>query len=317
MRVLFILILIIGLFQTSFAQQSKMLSREQISDLYSKLYKSSDIDSISWNGNVKKCHSGSLSSDIYKKVADRVNFFRIACGLREISINPAFNKEAQDAAFLIKVNNVLTHNPATNLKCYSQSAANGCKKSCLSQTNFSYFPETSFITGFMQDLGDENYFVGHRKWILYTKLIGVGYGATDNTEALLTVDGVNYSDTLTAPEYIAYPWNGYVPVDLIFPKWSFSIPQNKVVDFSKATIKMFDSKGAEIKLVKLKEYKNYLDHSLVWTVKGMFSEEDIKYGKNNLEANGYLNKRIKVLIKNVKVDGKFKNYEYFVEPIKI
>ena len=84
--------------------------------------------------------------------------------------------------------------------------------------------------------------MGHRKWILYTKLIEFGYGATDKCEALLTSDGVSY-DSVYYPEFIAYPWNGYVPANLIFPKWSFSIPQDKIVDFSQTTISMCDGQG--------------------------------------------------------------------------
>lgn len=298
------------------AQQVNTLTKIELTALYNKLYKSSEIDSINWNGQKQKCLCGQISNDIYKKAEDRINFFRVASGLNKVKINPKFNLDAQNAALLVNANNELTHYAKMGMKCFSKSAENGCLKSCLGFTDFKNFPGTGFITGFIQDYGDDNYFVGHRKWILYTKLVEFGYGATNRSEAILTVDGVS-NNPPSVPDYIAYPWNGYVPVNLIFPKWSFSIPEGKTVDFSQTTIKMFDGNGNELKIEALKEYKNYLDHTIVWTAKGLFSDYDIKYGINKLEENGYLDKKIKIVIKNVKIDGSFKQYEYFVEPIKI
>ena len=299
-----------------YSQQSPKLSKEQIIELYKKLYLTSQIDSIVWKGNIKKCDCGTIDNSIYTKAENRINFFREVNGLNKVKINTKFNTDAQCAALLIKANNLLTHNPAKNLKCYSPSAYSGCSKSCLGFTDFKYYSATAFITGFVTDYGDENYAVGHRKWILYSRLREFGYGATNNTEALFVVDGIA-KDSVAPSEFIAYPWNGYVPVNLIFPKWSFSIPDSKTVDYSNATITMTDASGKKIEIQKLKEQKNMLDHTIVWTALGLFSKEDMDFMKNKLEEKGYLNKKIKVQVKNVKVDGKIKNYEYFVEPIKI
>jgi hypothetical protein len=285
-------------------QQMKVLSKDEVTALYKKLYESSKIESMPWKGNEEKCECGELEASIYKKVEDRINFFRIVSGLSEVKINPTFNFEAQSAAFLSKVNNRLTHNPGKEMTCYSESAQRGCSKSCLGLRYPSYFSETGMVTGFIKDLGSNNYYVGHRRWMLYTKLAEVGYGATDRSEALLT------------PEYVAYPWNGYVPVNLIFPRWSFSIPENKTVDFSAATITMADSQGVPIAIEK-EPFKSLLDPTLVWTVTGLFNNSDMTYGTNHLEEDGFLNQKIRVLIKNVKVDGVIKQYEYFVEPIKL
>ncbi|MBA4058029.1 MAG: hypothetical protein C0490_25150 [Marivirga sp.] len=284
--------------------------------MYIRFYQSSQIGSIKWNGKVGRCACGQLQDDVYKKAEDRVNFFRMATGLQPVKLNPEFNLEAQKAALLIKANHKLTHYPTKGMKCFDDLAYNGCKKSCLGFTDFKNFPNTSFITGFIQDYGSANFSVGHRKWILYSKLVEFGYGATDDSEALLTVDGVSH-DSIPLPEFIAYPWAGYVPIDLIFPAWSFSIPQARTVDFSQTRISMFDIDGNELKSVKLKERKNFLDHTIVWTAKGMFSDHEIQYGLTRLEEKGFLNKRIKVIIQNVRIDGLTRDFEYFVEPIKI
>ncbi len=316
--IVFLLIMIFSMLcaTPTYSQDAKVLSKGEVTALYRKLYESSKIDSIKWNGNVSRCACGQLPKDIYVKAENRVNFFRAVSGLRPVKINAKFNIDAQNAALLIKANNELTHNPTANMKCYNKSSANGCNKSCLGMIHFKYFGDESFITHFINDYGDNNYFVGHRKWILYTKLKEFGYGATNTTDAVLTADGY-IRDTVSAPEYMAYPWAGYVPVNLIFPKWSFSIPQDNAVDYQLATVSMFDNMGLQIQTEKLKEYKNFLDHTLVWTAKGLFTDQEIKNSKNKLEENGYLNKKIRVLIQNVKVNGEYKNFEYYVEPFKL
>lgn len=298
------------------AQQAKTLTKSEVTALYNDLYKSSQIDSIVWNGQVENCLSGQPQNDVYKKAENRMNFFRFTAGLSKVKLDPNFNLDAQNAALLVKVNNELTHYPTNEMKCFSESASNGCLNSCLTFTDFTNFRELSFLTAFIKDHGEENYFVGHRKWILYTKLLEFSYGATDNSEALLLVDRYS-SDSSATPEFVAYPWSGYVPVNLIFPKWSFSIPEDKIVDFSETTIAMFDSEGKEIKTEKLKEYKDFLDHTVVWTATGLFTDDDIEYGLNQLEENGYLDKKIRVMIRNVKIGGALKHFEYYVEPFKI
>ena len=46
---------------------------------------------------------------------------------------------------------------------FHKSAANGCLKSCLGFSDWTYFPKTAFVSGFIWDFGDANYFVGHQE----------------------------------------------------------------------------------------------------------------------------------------------------------
>lgn len=311
----FLILLILGIPSFSFSQKNSFIPKEKIIELYQNLYLSSEIDSIKWNGNIDQCICGSLRNEIYKKVEDRVNFFRRVNRLNMVKINTDFNKEAQEAALLILANNQLTHYPNHEMKCFSTLSKNGCFKSSLGFSDFKNYPHISFITGFINDYGAENYFVGHRKWILYSKLDSIGYGATHKSEALLTYDGVNFTPREN-PKFIAYPWNGFVPFNLIFPKWSFSIPEEHKVDYSKTEIQMIDEEGEVIEIKKLKEYKNHLDHTIVWIATGLFTPYEIEYSMNDIDKSWYLNKKIKVKILNVRVDDEIKNFEYFVVPIK-
>ena len=314
-RILILFSLLITI-QISFGQQFKPLSKQRIIQLYDSLYLSSEIDSINWNGSIKGCKSGTLSTEVLTKAQMRINFFRMVNRLDPVFNDKKLNTDAQNAALLIKANDHLTHNPSSSMKCYSQSAFDGCHKSNLGFSDWTFFPSTSFVTGFIQDYGESNFYVGHRRWLLYTKLERFGYGATNTSEAILVVDGV--SDNLISNlEFTAYPWPGFVPIELIFPKWSFSIPENNTVDFTKAIVSMKDTKGNPITIKKLKVQKDFLDPTLVWTATGLFTAENIEYSENQLAENGYLNNRIKVEIKGVVVNGKTKNYSYFVEPFAI
>ena len=309
-----LLLIFFCLTQLVLSQEKVPLSKERTVILYDSLYKSSEINKIQWNGNLKTCNPGTLPKDLYKKAENRINFFRLVNGLTTVRNNENLNENAQNSALLSKANNKLTHFPEQSMKCYSESANLGCQKSCLSLTNWDDFPKTYFITSFIDDYGKSNYFVGHRRWLLYTKLKEFGYGATNSSESLLTADGTD-DEIIQDVEFVAYPWSGFVPVDLIFPKWSFSIDENKKVNFKNVKIVITDSNGRNIEIKKLPQKYNFLDHTIVWTVTGLFSYKEIYYSQNNLVEKGYLNKKIKVQIKNVQVDGKRKDFEYFVEPI--
>lgn len=298
------------------AQAGFPFTKNEIIEIYNKLYKSSEITSFEWNAEANRCDCGKPAKEIYEKAENRINFFRIVSGLDLVKINPKSNLEAQSAAYLVKVNKMLTHYPSKSMNCYSESAANGCKKSCLGFSDFKNFMSSAFITGFIDDYGTDNYAVGHRRWLLYSKLTEFGYGATENSEAILVADGITNKKVET-PEYMSYPWNGYVPANLIFPKWSFSIPEDKNVDFSQTKISMFDGKGNPLNIQQLQLMENFLDHTIVWIATSLFTDDDIKYSQNKMEQNGFLNQKIRVHIRNVKINQEMKNFEYFVEPFKI
>ncbi|MCH2233381.1 MAG: CAP domain-containing protein [Crocinitomicaceae bacterium] len=304
---------IVGLFLfTSVSGQVK--TKEEVIELYKSLYASSELSKMPWVEGTG-CSPGSLPDHIYKKVENRINFFRVVNGLSEIKVDPTYNKEAQAAAYWCFANNTLSHAPGKSTKCFSEAAYTGCNTSCLGFSDYKWYPNTAFISGFMMDFGESNYYIGHRRCILSTTLETVSYGATATTESLIVMKGM-YKTVPDKPEYVAYPWHGYVPVDLIYPKWSFSIPRSNDVDFSKAKVKMTDGDGNDI-AVKMYDQYSYQDPTLVWQAKGMYDPKELEYAENKLEEKGYLNKKITVKITGVVVNGKTKNYEYFVEPLKI
>ena len=103
MKLNFIISIILAFcFQTVNGQTATPLSKERTIKLYDSLYVTSEIDTIVWNGNLSKCNPGSLSTEIYIKAENRINFFRLANGLNEIQNNTELNKDAQKCCFVSK-----------------------------------------------------------------------------------------------------------------------------------------------------------------------------------------------------------------------
>jgi uncharacterized protein YkwD len=286
------------------------LSKEETLRLYRELYLASAIDTIVWNGSVQECRPGTLQAAIYTKATDRINFFRLMNGLPKIRISAGNNKYPQAAALMMRANDQLNHNPPKTWKCYSAEGYKGASRSCLSTTNFHYFRATAFITSFIEDNGDENYFCGHRRWLLYSRAATMGYGATGATEAVyVDQQYLPPLDTAKAPAFIAYPWKGYVPYKLVFDKWSFALPEGHKVDFSNVQVTVTDETGAVLPL-KLYPEKKHLDPAITWKMLSLFTEQEERYGVNRLKEKGFVGKRLTVMIKGVVVDGRQQDYAY-------
>src|ERR1035437_5791777 len=103
------------------------LSGKQIEDSKSKIakdfkdnYLGSEVKDIGWSGNKLICSKGKLKDETFKKVLQRINYFRRMAGVYDsIEFDEGYNKIAQAAALIMYSNNHLTHTPSNNLKCYS------------------------------------------------------------------------------------------------------------------------------------------------------------------------------------------------------
>lgn len=111
------------------------------------------------------------------------------------------------------------------------------------------------------------------------------------------------------PAYIAWPPKGYIPRDVVYPRWSLSIPAPTSpfqVDFTNADVTMTDSKGEEVSLII--EYaspvgNSYGDNSIIWRPSGI-----------NLSSTA--DQKYTVKVSNVLVGGVAKNYQYDVTIFK-
>lgn len=270
----------------------------------------STLKDCKWKECVLTCSDGEISSVNLKQALARINFYRRLVGVDSVILDPRLNEQAQMAAFLCHANKKLEHHADRSWRCYSVAG-----DSALALSNLRFFDkedrlskrEVHPVTGFIEDRGKSNEHLGHRRWILSSRIKRLGYGATETTEAI----AVEMPDLTELPmniaPYVAYPPEGEVLRELVFPKWSLSIPLGNV-DFNQATIAMRTTDGATIRTSKFKPSLGYGDPTIGWEAPSMF--EDQNGGKRVKES--FVNKVILVEIQGVEVNGAMTSFNYEV-----
>jgi len=268
---------------------------------YKDEYLASAVDWPGWKGNVNKCKSGDIPNSVRKKALLRINYFRTICGLYPVEFKEEYNRYAQQAAFIIAVDKKMSHHPDKTWKCYTEEASVGCANSSLGLVNFGYTQKDVFISAFIKDFGLNNEGVPHRRSMLNSVSRFKGYGATWYSEAIYnTVETKKEITESELPKFVAYPVEGYNEIDLVYPRWSFGIPDTHEVDFSETNVILIDQEGKKMD-VDVLPYRNIYDPTIVWE----FSKE--------LKKHELLKKEITVEVKNVLVDGELRDYNYVVK----
>lgn len=245
---------------------------------YQQNYLGSIVDDPGWTGNTASCYAGNILESTNEKVLQRINYFRRLVGLNDNITLDNNNQIYMEAALICSANMSLSHYPPTNWLCWSQNAYNGCNSSNLGLGSHSSYS----ITGMIRDDGVNNYSVGHRRWILDSEKLKFSYGSTNNSMSLGCV-GNHFDGNTEFPQFIAYPPNGYIPQELVFNRWSFSIPNennpNFSADFSNAQINMSGPDGnVSINIVSRTD-NGYGDNTIVWEPENILtsSNEDVEY----------------------------------------
>jgi len=127
----------------------------------------------------------------------------------------------------------------------------------------------------MKDAGAANGPVGHRRWILYpqTQIMGTGDLPSPPgwaANALWVIDS-HYSDPRppTREEFVAWPPPGYVPYQVVYPRWSFSYAG---ANFSSATVTMTQG-GASVPVALDTLATGYGENTMVWIPLGLGSSQ--------------------------------------------
>lgn len=305
---LLLLIIISGLIISSTIVQEK-----SVTESYLENYSNSFLK------NVKKrcplsCKTSSLSETNLEAAEKRINYFRNMVNLPPVRLDSSLNRKAQLAAFLMDKNNQISHHPNSSWKCITEDSEDAARHSNLrffDSFDTSEKDKINPITGFIEDYGAQNNNVGHRRWILFSQLETVGYGATTKAEAIYIPKNIQQKRK-NLPVFIAYPPKGEIIVDLLFPKWSFSIPKYNDVNFSNAKITVSDQNGKNFMVKSYTSDDKYGDPTLVWTPTSIYTGNS-----NNLKfSEKYIGTTISVLIKNVVINGDTSSFQYNVIPIK-
>ena len=269
------------------------IARLAAKKLYEDHYLSSKSESSDtpWTGDEPSCDAGSVPQKTKDKIFMRLAYYRQAAGLHnEIAENPTKSAGAQQAALMMKANNQLEHFPPNTWKCFSEAGKDGAGSSLLTMSR-----NAEAMDSYVRDQGANNGPVGHRRWLLWPRLQEIGIGNTDSSNAIWVIGNGGVPPT-DAPEFIAWPPEGYIPDAMVFPRWSFSIAG---ADFASTKIFMKDQNGASISLQLETLNDQFGDRTIVWVPSGI---------SNNVTADTAYS----VTLEDVEVDGELRNYEYTV-----
>ena len=223
-----------------------------------------DNTPFSWSGSISGCAAGDTTEAFKYAVLKRLNYYRAMAGLPgNLSLDMSFSAKAQQAALMMDANNSLSHSPPTSWTCYSTGGAEAAGRSNLA---YSSFPARSvgLLDGYMQDRGGNNAVVGHRRWILYSRLAIVGSGDAPQANALWIL-GSGTTGPAANTAGVAWPPRGFVPRPLAAPtdRFSFSCPG---ASFSAASVSMRNDSGAPLAIrVESRSDNGYGDNTIVWS----------------------------------------------------
>lgn len=266
-----------------------------------------------------ECDPGQLVDAERQNVLQYVNQVRAAHGLPTVGYASEHDDEVTASALITAANDLLSHQPTSDLKCWSDAGYRGSNAGNLGwAARFDQESEMAFSTKYMVDLwwnDDGEPSVGHRRWMLNPFLTSIAFGRVDRpmtesesavTATTLWVINEDEADISTLPiDFVAYPFE-------ITPRRRFNSQAelsfsalvdrtdfwaNQDVDYSSATIEVTDPSGERIAVNNIRRLNDGagLPNALVW-------QSPIEQGT-----------RYDVTIGNVRWEGKVKGYSYWFE----
>jgi uncharacterized protein YkwD len=264
-----------------------------------------------WTGNVDSNIPGTTTQTFQDAVAARINWFRAMAGVPpQITISPVYSAKDQQAALMFSANRQISHSPPSNWVDYS---AEGAEAAANSNICYGYSNDPGCVTAYISDWGSNNAVVGHRRWILYPQTLTMGTGDVPQNgpaanpyppaNALWVFDGLyGTARPATRAEYVAWPPPGFVPYQVVAPRWSFSYPG---ADFTNASVSM-QRNGAAVPVRLEQVVTGYGENTIVWV-------------PDNLDASAYLQPTAPavdttstVTLTNVLVGGAPRTFSYSV-----
>ena len=242
--------------------------RLQSRAFYNSVFQASAGTPDEWSGDVSICDAGTTSPQFRRDVLVRINYFRAMAGVpAEVTLLEAYNNKAQQAALMMSANGALSHYPPTSWRCYSDAGFEAAGNSNLSLGDYGW----DAVFGQMQDNGPSNGPVGHRRWILHPQTRQMGTGDVPGGESFRPANALwvldNHTWDVRPPTrdpFVTWPPPGYVPYQVVFPRWSFSYPD---ADFSTASVTMTVG-TEEVSLAQEQPVMGAGENTLVWVPEG-------------------------------------------------
>jgi hypothetical protein len=270
--------------------------------------------------DLNSCQEGKLKEVEKQKVLTKVNAIRAIHGLKPVTYNYSKDIDVQKSALITTANEMLSHQPPSDWKCYSQEGAVGSEKSNLHIRWYygsSYKSTVDAILNWMIDMNVD--VCGHRRWILDPFVKFIAFGRVDGPStknpqfgvtaaSIYVIDDNKQNLSEWTDDFIAYPFHNY-PSELIYNSqnnyWHFHFTavfnknnwwDNSNVSFSDAVLEIKDEDGHNM------PFTNVTPNNSGYGVPNM-----LRFDLTNLQKDI----RYNVSIKNVKYKSKTKDYSYW------
>jgi uncharacterized protein YkwD len=241
---------------------------------------------VDWlGGSILGCLPGLTSSSTNSATLSALNYVRSLAGLAPVSFSTTLNASAQRAALIMAANNALSHAPSSSWRCWSSTGASAAGRSNLALA-YPSLKAGQIIDLYMDDKGDSNVAVGHRRWILNPFSTVMGSGTTDTANAL-TVIGPT-SSSRPNPRYVGWPTAGYFP-NALEPsgRWSLS-SGSKSVSFRYARVYAYNHDGVRIPVHKYAVHSGYAQPTVVWQMPSWIGKSGTyRISVTNIKKSGY------------------------------
>jgi hypothetical protein len=261
--------------------------REAVRRFYNEVYLEPKKP-MNWTGNHSTGSAGTINPEYQRATIQRVNWYRAMAGVpASVQLSNVNSSKSQQAAFMMSVNDALSHTPPQTWKSYTAEGAEGAIASNLALG----FNGPDAVDAYMKDYGDNNFKVGHRRWLLFpgTKTFGTGDvpAAIVDGKSLWSANALWVTDVdFWGPRpqvrdgFVAWPTRGFVPYQTVFARWSFSYP---AADFAQARVAVTRN-GVPLD-VRMETVANGVgENTLVWKMpdidpngRHLQPEADVKY----------------------------------------
>lgn len=237
-----------------------VMDRNQVIAAYRSIYQSADVD-MGFTGNVQNCQAGTTSLAYQSQVIERINYYRRMVGLSSVNLTPNVGSY-QQAALMMAANYSLSHSPPSSWRCYTSEGASGAGSSNLALGA----DGRRAIDLYMDDFGDNNYAVGHRRWILNPSTSTFATGDVPGANSLAVWMGSGN----TAPagrEFLMWPNEGFFPRSLLPSSMRWSLSAIGWADLSQAIVQArIVETGQNLSVTLEPYYSGYGLNTLVYVI---------------------------------------------------
>ncbi len=276
-------------------------NRPAVVNLFDTVYIPALAVPMGWTGSIAGCVAGTTSQAYIDATMDMINYFRAMSGLPgDVANVVSLNDDSQEAALMMIAEGSLSHSPLPGWACFTTTGADAAGNSNLALGNAG----PNAIVGYMRDQGASNQPVGHRRWILYPPQVQMATGSTDGVNGLFFGSNVLYvfagfGSRPGAPSVVAWPGEGFVPYQVVYPRWSLSLNSEPFADYSTATVTMTKD-AANVPLTVVSRTDSFGDNTLVWEPSGL------SFGA------GQADQTVSVTVSNIMVGGNPQSVSYDV-----